>query len=380
MNILYLRNHASKVNVNTYNLQEIGFSKALVDLGNNCDVVYYNDKNNVEIEDIYNNENNKLRIIWMNGIKILDNGIYLKILNKRFLEKYDIIITTEYIQIMTFLLTFLCNDRLVLYHGPYKDQNRKLVQKLYDVLFLKRIKSIKNIFCKSELAKEYLFEYKKMNQVKVIGVGLDNLKIDNSSFDGEERKIILDIKRKIENNKVLLYIGVLEERRNILFLLDIFKYVLLRNENTKFIIIGNGKDADKKKYFDYAKEIGVYNNLIYYEKMSQGSLKEIYSIADVFLLPSRYEIFGMVLLESMYLGVPVISSYNGGSCTLIKNRVNGIIIDVFEVNKWGDTVLELFNNEELCETISKNSELTIKNEYLWDKIAKKILKYLNIRS
>lgn len=73
-------------------------------------------------------------------------------------------------------------------------------------------------------------------------------------------------------------------------------------------------------------ELGLENDVIYREKLEQKYMPAIYQASDAFLLPTRYEIFGMVLLEAMYYGLPVFTTYNGGSSTLINNE-NGIIIE-----------------------------------------------------
>lgn len=378
MKILYIRNHASKVNLDTYNLQEIGFSKELVNMGHDCDVIYYNYKNDVKIEEIYNNNYNKLNIIWMPAIKILDNGIYTKVLNKKFVNKYDIIITTEYTQIMTYFLTYLCREKLVLYQGPYKDQDKRFIHKIYDILFLNRIKKIKNIYCKSELCNEYLKLKKNIYHAKSLGVGLDTEKLENklTLIDPE----IESIKSKVKNKKVLLYIGRLEERRNIIFLLDLFKYILNNEKNICMIIIGDGKKEDKLRYLKHAKDLNIWDNIIYLKKISQSNIKNIYNISNIFILPTLYEIFGMVLLESMFFGIPAITSNNGGSSMLIENNNNGIIMNSFNVKEWGNIIIELLNNEKKYEKISKKARMKIINEFTWKNISKKFMDNLSMEN
>lgn len=58
----------------------------------------------------------------------------------------------------------------------------------------------------------------------------------------------------------------------------------------------------------------------------------VYQSCDAFSLPTRYEIFGMVLLEAMYYGLPTFTTYNGGSSTLM-NQENGIIINSIDMIK-----------------------------------------------
>ena len=104
----------------------------------------------------------------------------------------------------------------------------------------------------------------------------------------------------------------------------------------------------------------------------KDKLLEYYRNSDVFLLPTRYEIFGMVLLEAMYFGLPVITTRNGGSCTLI-NSENGIVIDNFDVNTWAEKIEKLLSNSEECKKIGENAHKTIAEEYTWDALADRFL-------
>ena len=122
--------------------------------------------------------------------------------------------------------------------------------------------------------------------------------------------------------------------------------------------------------------------LIYQEKASQAELPDEYRQSDVFLFPSKYEIFGMVLLEAMYFGLPVISSYNGGSSVLIKdesdskgqrnelsNTANGIIVKELSVSEWADSIETLISNKERLKAMGENAANTIREHFLWDRLA-----------
>ena len=95
----------------------------------------------------------------------------------------------------------------------------------------------------------------------------------------------------------------------------------------------------------------------------------IYQRTDMFVFTSNYEIFGMVLLEAMYFGLPVISSMNGGASTLIGNGKNGYMMEQFDVSSWAENILEVVKDDELRSRLGKNAKNTIEKRFLWDRLA-----------
>ncbi|RGR83284.1 glycosyltransferase family 1 protein [Heyndrickxia coagulans] len=371
--ILYVRNYPSEVNINSYNLQEIGLGRELVKKGYDCDIVYYSKDKEYEKQNIFSTKENELNIIWMKGLKIFNYVIFKRLLNKSILSQYDLIISTEYSQPMSYIFCKLNIIPVIIYHGPYQDGKKMyLFQKIYDLFAIKVInKNARKVFVKSDLAYEYL-KAKKIGSISTLGVGLNT-----SNFLNVNTDLTNDIK-ELTNFRFLLYIGQLNERRNIFFLLKVFKKVLEKNKDIKLVLVGNGKEADINKYKNFAKNIGVSNNIIHFEKLDQRSLPFLYLNADVFLFPSNYDIFGMVLLESMYFGVPVISSVNGGAVTLIKNGFNGLVISEFNEENWLNAIEELLNNKDLSKRLSTQSKKTIRKSYTWEKVADNLLSELQL--
>lgn len=369
--MLYVRSGPYKVNIKNYNLQEIGFSKQLCNNGFDCDILYYSDENRDEC--IYEKDGKKVTILWRKGIRILRSGIYPQILKKKFLSQYDFIIATEYSQIMTVLLSRLSNN-VVVYNGPYYNLFKiPICEKIYDKLFVRRLnRDVRKIMVKSELAREYL-ERKGFNNIETLGVGLD---IDVFERTNEPSEKVNELKRFMKENKCILYIGSLIERKNFRFMLQVFEKINKKNSDIKFIVIGNGKKSYIEKSLKSISESSI-NNIKFVDKIDNKYLKDIYTEADVFILPSKEEIFGMVLLEAMYFGVPVVTSLNGGSSTLINRGINGIIIEEFNVDMWANEVLKICLNKDYSDKLRINSQKTIKNNFTWDKIIKKILIKIN---
>lgn len=375
MKILIVRMYADCLNIKNYNCQEVGLAKALVRNGNICDIVLYTDKNESYEEDLFFDEDNKkIHIYYLRAKNILKNCFFEKRLYE-IVNKYDKIQTSEYDQIANVKLKKVVGDKLVIYHGPYKSKytkgyNKKcLVSDLY-YLFHKNYKSTPCL-AKSNLAAAFLKE-KGFKNIKVVGVGLDTEKFEIKSENTNEILEKLKKKKENENLKYLLYIGRIEDRRNIVFLIEVFEKVLQSNENIRLILVGKGEKKYINKCFEFAKERKVFDKIIYIESIPQNELPELYKISDVFLLPTKYEIFGMVLLEAMYFGLPVVTTLNGGSSILIKNDIkNGYIYD--NEQRCIELVNEILDDENDIRMIGKNARKVVKKKYTWEKIADKML-------
>lgn len=370
MRILIIRAHPTKINIKTYNVQELGLAKALINLGHECDVILYTEgKSSVESLPIENDK--EIKIYWLHGKNILWQGIYNW--NELFAltSQYDWIQVNEYNQIASYLITRKYSKNSYIYHGPYynpKDKKYNLLNAVFDVLFLQKMrKENPMIFAKSEMATQSL-KAKGFANVITTGVGLDVERFGESS--------ILR-KKKDERTYRLLYIGEISERRNTLFLIDVFKNVYEKmNGNVSLQIIGKGKKAYTSKVEEHARNLNVEKAISFIAKKDQSELPEVYGEADLFVFPTNYDIFGMVLLESLYFGVPVISSKNGGSETLLNKLQCGKVIERFDVEEWASTIVETLENWQLRNQMGQNGHEEILESFTWKAIASKMISNL----
>ncbi len=365
--VLYIKNSSSKVNLNTYNVQAVGLGKAFCELGYDYDFVFFsNEEKIVQETDI---SGCKLRIISQKGIRVLRSYICPSILNKEYLEKYDFVITTEYGQIMTYLLSKK-SPNVILYSGPYYNLFKlPFVSPFYDLMFTKSINSrCKVKFVKSELAREYL-EKKGYTELHNLGVGLDTTRFDTPVEIQQSTRELVDV---MSNNRCLLYVGSLSDRKNFPFLLRVYERIVEKNSDVKFVIIGKGNDKYVKKHL---KNISnqAQMGIVRIDSIDNVQLQFIYPLAKAFLLPSKLEIFGMVLLEAMYLGAPVITSWNGGSSVLINGKNTGQIVKKFEVDQWAAATQKYLDDSEFAKEVTDNARSLIEKEFVWDVLAKKIL-------
>lgn len=373
MKIILFRTCPTVMRIDTYNSQELGLAKAFTKMGHQCDIVYYNGSNK-SYEQVIEVADKEIIVYWRKGFSVLRNGIFFGI--NEILRKYDVIQVCEYDQLSSWLTYAFSKKKVFIYHGPYDSELLKkhtLRSKVVDSLLIHDwVTKNKTVFTKSVLA-EKTIRKRGFENVITVGVGLDQERLMQYKGNMSENEFVKTAISTKGNCKYLLYVGVLEDRRNIKFLLEVYKRVLDWDENVRLIVVGKGEKTYVDECFDVMEKLGIRKNISYCPSLKQSELAELYTASDLFLLPSKYEIFGMVLLESLYFGLPVVSSYNGGAATLMSDKDVGIVEFDFDAEKWSEDIVGLLNNKKERERMSNNAALLIKTEFMWDSIAKKML-------
>ena len=367
MKILIVRTFPSIINPNQYNVQEIGLAKALTKAGHTCGIVLYYGKNKDTIEKIQvhcGKENREILVYLLHGYNILKNGFFPSL--KKIVKEYDIIQVHEYDQITSWFYYTWSKKPVVVYHGPYYHSFNKgynLKCKIFDHIFLKLRHNPRTVcLTKSHLAEQFLLD-KGFHNVMTVGVGVD---ADNFLRKDKELEPSIDVPNGVFN---LLYVGKIEERRNSFFLLEVMEEICKRQDGINCIIIGNGETEYTAQFLEKAQKLIDDGRLQYYVAASQKQLADVYKNVQLMLFPSRYEIFGMVLVEAVYFGLPVISTPNGGSDMLIRNEENGWILPDKSVYEWSSLIEKLYLNKELYDKVCTRLKNEDKTNIFWDSLA-----------
>ena len=178
-----------------------------------------------------------------------------------------------------------------------------------------------------------LTNYDKNNMKKFFNIECQVIN-NPRSFTSEE-------KSKLEN-KTFLSLGRLEEAKGYDLLMESFKIFADKNKEWNLNIVGDGskKEFLTQKILEYSLRDRV--TLYPFTKNVKEKMKE----ASVFLLPSRWEGFGLVILEAFEMGLPVIAYELGPVQEIIDNNKNGYLIEKFDVNKYANAMLDIANNKD----------------------------------
>jgi phosphatidylinositol alpha-mannosyltransferase len=96
----------------------------------------------------------------------------------------------------------------------------------------------------------------------------------------------------------------------------------------------------------------------------------LYKSSDLFVLPSNQESFGIVILEAMASGLPVVASAVGGITNLVKDGQTGLLVPPYNSDILAKAIIKLLGNPELIQKLSEEGKKQVQN-YSWSEIADK---------
>jgi D-inositol-3-phosphate glycosyltransferase len=184
-------------------------------------------------------------------------------------------------------------------------------------------------------------------------------------------------------NRMLLFVGRIEPLKGVDVLIEAIgiihqKDVMKENQFCLAIIGGEAEDTAESENAEMARikilseQYGLQNFVTFLGKRSQDSLPYYYSAAEAVVVPSQYESFGMVALEAMACGTPVVASQIGGLAYLVQDGVTGFTVPVDDPIELENRLTSLMNDPGLRDRMGKQAVQVAQN-YAWDKIASKLI-------
>lgn len=202
-------------------------------------------------------------------------------------------------------------------------------------------------------------EMLKMEMFKGKDISVYPLGVDCDIFKPKETT-------KEKTNPELLYVGrIIEWKRIHIAIESIIKLKEAGFNNAHLNIIGPVySDVYLEQLQVLIRENNLESNVTFVGYKDYKELPEFFTKADLLMLPSDKETFGMVMIEAMSCGTPV-AAFNckGGPADVITDKVNGILADMTHLENYGTRVVEFFTNENQKKELSNNARQLILNKY-----------------
>lgn len=199
---------------------------------------------------------------------------------------------------------------------------------------------------KKQLIDRYAADEKKIN---VIYNG-----IDASKYFGLTKK---------GSNGTVLFLGRLTNQKGTWFFLHAAKKVLEKKKDVTFIVAGQGEQMPEM--IKMAIDLNIMNKFIFTGYLPEDEILRAYATADVYVMPSVSEPFGITALEAIASGTPVIVSKNAGVAEKI---VHCFKVDFWDTHEMANKIIGLLRYSVLKECMRKNCYKEI-NNFGWDRVA-----------
>jgi len=179
-----------------------------------------------------------------------------------------------------------------------------------------------------------------------------------------------------DKDRVIMFLGSLDKAHSFKGVDILFRacagYTKYQILNTKILICGDG---DLRSEYEYQmRELGIENIVIFAGRVSDEDLVKFYNLADIFVLPSvdKSEAFGIVLLEAMACGVPVMASDLPGVRSVFENGVQGITVAPGSARHLQKKLEEYLRYPQKRLKMGRAARELVEERYDWKKIGKKL--------
>ena len=176
---------------------------------------------------------------------------------------------------------------------------------------------------------------------------------------------------------MLLTVGRIDPQKNQLLAVEALEALLNQDRRWHLVLIGHVTDlAYGERLVETIRREGLEEHVTLIEGLDAASsdLQDAYAAADVFLLPSMHEPFGIVILEAWAAGLPVVASRTGGVASFVREGIDGLMCTPGAVAGCVRLLSALHDSRAMKEVIGRNGYVKTHTHYDWDVITDRLLK------
>jgi D-inositol-3-phosphate glycosyltransferase len=231
------------------------------------------------------------------------------------------------------------------------------------------------LIAESQASKDYMVQDYGVDpgRIEIVPCG-----VDTSIFHPHDRRQARH-RLGLSGGPLLLFIGRLQPLKGVDTLLRCAHDVRYRHDDVQVLIVGGGVDSDdahdrreRERLHALVRELGLVEHVRFIDAQPQEQLAYYYAAADVLVMPSHYESFGMVVLEAMACGTPVVASHVGGLASTVLPGQTGFLAPVGDVQAFSWSVEQLISAPALWQSMSEAAHLRAQ-AYTWPRIMKRTL-------
>jgi len=176
--------------------------------------------------------------------------------------------------------------------------------------------------------------------------------------------------------ELMTMVGRIDGQKNQLMAVEVLQALAVERPNLHLAIIGPVTSAEYRTQIDArVAACGLGDRVHVIEGLSPTGrdLADAYHASDLFVLPSRHEPFGIVVLEAWAAGVPVVASNRGGLGALVRDGVDGVLADPDDLSAWATKVRALLDAPHTRAGLANAGRRRVETEFTWERITGRLL-------
>jgi glycosyltransferase involved in cell wall biosynthesis len=186
--------------------------------------------------------------------------------------------------------------------------------------------------------------------------------------DGDEFKKIYGLEGTAP---IILFVGRLNYQKGLRYLLAAMPTVLSRFKGAKLVIVGGGEQFVYLQ--NLSESLGVKNSVIFTGEIPHERITDAFAAADILVLPSIFESFGIVLIEAQAMGKPVVCTRVGGVPEALIEKETGIIVEPRRPDQLAEAIISILSNPKMAKSMGEKGRKFVEENFDWQKTVSKIV-------
>jgi glycosyltransferase involved in cell wall biosynthesis len=182
------------------------------------------------------------------------------------------------------------------------------------------------------------------------------------------------------SNFRILFLSNLIPQKGYFDLIQAIPVILQKYPGTKFYFAGEWKDdpaQTKNGVMKFIRDNQLTEDVVFCGKVDQAAKIELLSLSDIFVFPTHFDSFGLVLLEAMQFGLPIIATSVGAIPEIIKHGVNGLIVEKGHPEMIAGGVLTLLDDSPMRREMKKENLDAFERIFTSEKFSDRMAQYFN---
>lgn len=215
--------------------------------------------------------------------------------------------------------------------------------------FIKTLEKCDVLIATNQITRERFRKFLSGKRIRVIPLGVDTRHFSPSP---------------VPKNNEILFLGRLSKTKGAEYIIRAMPQIIKQFNNSKLHIVGDG--PQRLNLMKLSKDLGVSSNVIFHGYVSHDKIPIYYRMCRVVCVPSVLEAFGLVTLEVMASGRPVVATKTTGSREIVKDGVTGFLVPIANSDAIAEAIIRLLSDYELSSKMGSESRRIAERKYSWD--------------